>query len=177
MSDPTVPPGPSGSPPDDELLPTDSYVRQVPAHLPGCGMAAFVGLLAAYFCFGFTTHSVSVYSVLQGAKQLSARNLTYGGNVDPRTLAPLRDAGAVGQDEVPDAYHAETDDGTRACAIVGRALVRLEEGVVTRLPLDTVTRVETTPESVVVHGTTTSLTCWFAAGEGAERLARMVSPR
>lgn len=165
------------SDPNPDELPSDLYVRQVPAHLPGCGMAAFVGLLAAYFCFGFTTHSVSVYSVLQGAKALSARNLTYGGNVDPRTLAPLRDAGAVGQDQVPDAYHAENDDGTRACAIVGRAIVRLEDGVVQRIALESVTGVEHTPESVVVRSATTSLTCWFAAGEGAERLARMVAPR
>ncbi len=165
------------SDPNDDDLPSDSYVREVPKHLPGCGMAAFVGLLAAYFCFGFTTHSLSVYSVLQGAKALSARNLTYGGNVDPRTLAPLRDAGAVGQDQVPDAYHGETDDGTRACAIVGRTLVRLEDGVVSRMPLDAVTGVEHTPETVVVRSRTASLTCWFAEGEGAERLARMVSPR
>ena len=86
---------------------------------PGCGMAAFSLLLFGMFLVGITGITLSMSSILWSSRQLTPERLSYGGVVDSRVLKPMRDAGALGEDEIPDAYHAEDTSGKSACAISG----------------------------------------------------------
>ncbi len=142
--------------------------------LPGCGLAAFVAILAMFFCVGVAGHGVSIWAVVDSADALRSSKLVYGGNVDPRTLVPMRDAGGIGQDEVPDAFHAETMDGTRACALSAGKVIRIEAGEVSVLPVAEVLRVVEEGGAVALHGATTSIVCPFGPDEGGERFARSI---
>lgn len=149
--------------------------RRPAENLPGLGLAAFVMVLAFFFCVGVSAHGTSIYSVLWSANDMRSSKLTWGGNVDPRTLSPLREAGGIGQDEVVDAFHAETLTGDRACALSRKVVLRLEDGIVQRLPVAEIRKVEVLPDSVVLTAATgRTLTCWFAPDEGGERFARML---
>ncbi len=149
--------------------------RRPAENLPGLGLAAFVMVLAFFFCVGVSAHGTSIYAVLWSANDMRSSKLTWGGNVDPRTLAPLREAGGIGQDEVVDAFHAETLSGDRACALSQKVVLRLEDGIVQRLPVAEIRGVEVLPDSVVLTSTAgRTLTCWFAPDEGGERFARML---
>lgn len=142
--------------------------------LPGCGLAAFVAILAVFFCGGVAGHGVSIWAVVDSADALRSSKLVYGGNVDPRTLTPMRDAGGIGQDEVPDAFHAETMDGTRACALSGGRVVRIEAGEVSMLSVAEVQRVAEEDGAVALYGATMTIVCPFGPDEGGERFARSI---
>ncbi|MFZ5477737.1 MAG: hypothetical protein ACOZNI_13260 [Myxococcota bacterium] len=154
----------------------EEEARRQAEGLPGCGLAAFAGLLLVIFTIGVIGVSVSTYSVFTAGEQLSPQLLSYGGVVDPSLLGPMRDAGLLGKDEIPDAFHAETLDGTSACALSAGKLLRLEEGVGSTLSLDTVTDVREEADGVVVVGAST-VRCAFRPDEGAERFARMIRSR
>ena len=156
---------------------TEVTARRPAQNLPGCGLALFVMLLAGFFCVGATSHGVSIFAVLSSADALRSSKLVYGGNVDPRTLMPMRDAGGIRQDETPDAFHAETADGTRACAISGGRVVRVDDGAVTAIPLAEITGVVPEQGAVAVYGATASVVCTFEEGEGGDRFARMLQAR
>lgn len=152
----------------------DVVARRPARGLPGCGLAAFVAILAMFFCVGVAGHGVSIWAVVDSADALRSSKLVYGGNVDPRTLVPMRDAGGIGQDEVPDAFHAETMDGTRACALSAGKVIRIEAGEVSVLPVAEVQRVVEADGTVTLHGATTSIVCPFGPDEGGERFARSI---
>lgn len=174
----TAQPAESGIPVPGTVMPgTEVTARRPAQNLPGCGLALFVMLLAGFFCVGATSHGVSIFAVLSSADALRSSKLVYGGNVDPRTLMPMRDAGGIRQDEIPDAFHAETADGTRACAISGGRVVRVDDGAVTAIPLAEITRVVPEQGAVAVHGATASVVCTFEEGEGGDRFARMLLAR
>jgi hypothetical protein len=156
----------------------DDGRRDRPA-LPGCGLAAFAMLLGCIFCVGISGLSVGYFGLLSGADELSPTRLSYGGLIDGRLLRPMRTAGLLKADEVPDAFHAETLDGTRACAISKGMLLRVQDGVATQLPLSEIARIERQGETVVAVGTDGGLTvpCPFSQDEGGDRFARMIAPR
>lgn len=146
--------------------------------LPGCGLAAFAILLMCIFCVGVTGLSVGYFGLLSSGDALSPMKLAYGGLVDARLLRPMRSVGLLRADELPDAFHAETLDGTRACAISGGNLLRIEDGVASQMPLAAIDRVERDGEGVVAMSEDgRTLACPFGADEGGERFARMIAPR
>ncbi|MDP2311772.1 MAG: hypothetical protein Q8P41_02630 [Pseudomonadota bacterium] len=147
-----------------------------PRQLPGCGLAAFAMLLVALFTLGFSGVLFSTYSILQSGNELTPRRLSYGGVVDPSMLRPLQDAGLIGPDEVPDAYHAENIDGTAACAISGGEVVRLSPEGAQSMPVASITAVTGSDTEVVIQGDT-SIVCPFGADEGGERFRRMLENR
>jgi hypothetical protein len=160
--------------PDAPVFQDDTTARRPVRGLPGCGLALFTMLLGVFFCMGVSGHGVTLWAVFSSADALRSSKLVYGGNVDPRTLAPMRDAGGLRQEEVPDAFHAETLDGTKACAISEGRVIRVEGGEITKLPLAEVQRVAQEEGAVAVYGKGASIVCAFGPDEGAERFARMV---
>jgi hypothetical protein len=144
--------------------------------LPGCGLAGFAMLLVAIFTVGISGVFFSTYSILTSGNELTPRNLSYGGVVDAAMLKPLRDAGLIDEGEVPEAYHAETVDGSAACAVSGGEVMRLGGEGTASMPLSSITSVDGTDEAVVVHGETT-FTCTFGKDEGGARFRRMLENR
>ena len=91
-------------------------------------------------------------------------------------LKPMRDAGILGKEEIPDAYHAEDLTGKNACALSAGRLLRIEDGVGTEMPLDSVREVREERGAVVIVGDRT-VTCPFGEDEGGDRFARMLRNR
>lgn len=145
--------------------------------IPGCGFGLYALILLVFFLLGATGITMSTLTILDASKNASPFNLTYGGNVEPALLVPMRAAGLLAPGEVPDAFHPETVMGDRACAIHQDTLLRLEDGRATRLPLAQVESVELLPEGVRAVGAGTTIDCHFNEGEGADRFAKMIQPR
>lgn len=143
--------------------------------LPGCGYGAYVFVLLVIFAGGVTGLTLSTWVLWQSGAQLSPMNMSYGGLVDPRVLAPMRVHGLLGETEIPDVFHAERIDGSVACAIAGGELRRLgPDGEKERLAIAEIREVEATDTEVRAVGPQGSVTCYFNPGEGADRLARML---
>ncbi len=147
-----------------------------PRQIPGCGLAAFVGVLFMIFAIGVSGVVFSTCSILRSGEALSPRRLSYGGMVDPGMLSPLREAGLIGPDEVPDAYHAENDAGTAACAISGGEVMHLGPEGAVEMPISSITAVTGSDTEVVIQGDT-SIVCHFGADEGGARFRRMLENR
>lgn len=148
-----------------------------PKQLPGCGLAAFALLLFTIFSIGVTGISVSTYSILTAGEHLTPQRLSYGGVVDRRMLEPMREAGLLGPDELPDVYHAENATGSEACAVSTGRLLRIDAEGGHQVPLASITSVGGTDLEVVIHATDTSLVCHFGEGEGGDRFRRMLENR
>lgn len=141
--------------------------------MPGCGLAVYFLLLVALLVTGIAGIFFTM-SVLHGAgSSTSPLSVTYGGGLPEQWLAPLRSAGVLGKDEVPDVYHPEIYDGSRACAVIGSTLVRVTETGVEKVSIHSLTGVEEVPGAVVVRGETT-VRCAFGEGEGGDRFAAML---
>ncbi len=152
-------------------LPPDHPHQQ----LPGCGLAAYVGLLLLIASAGMIMMSVSWYSIVAGGSALSPLRTSYGGVVDPRVLAPMREAGLLGKDELPDAFHAEAYDGSSACAISQEVLLRLSDEGAQRLPLAELEGVSGNDSEVVAVGAGVTIRCPFRPGEGAGSFKVMIA--
>ncbi len=148
----------------------------LPETAPGCGLAGFAMLLLGLFSIGVTGVSVSTCSILSAGAQLTPERLSYGGVVDARMLEPLREVGALGPTEIPDAYHAENVAGTEACAITETRILRIGDDGVQQMPLASITAVSGTEAEVVITGETT-FSCYFGEGEGGDRFLRMLEFR
>lgn len=149
-----------------------------PGRLPGCGMAAWVMLLGVFFLIGLTGVLVSTYSLFTAGTQLSPMRLSHGGVIDARMLKPMRAAGLLGPEEIPDAYHAENLAGTAACAISEGRLLRLsEESGPQVVRLTTITDVTGDETQVTVRSGDATITCPFNPGEGAESFKSMLENR
>lgn len=146
------------------------------SQLPGCGLAGFVLILFGIFVVGMSGVIFSTCNVLRSGDALSPRRLTYGGVVDPVMLAPLREAGLIGRDEVPDAFHAENEDGTEACAVSGGEVMHLGPDGGKEMPISSITSVTGSDTEVVIHGDTT-IVCRFGPDEGGGRFRRMLENR
>jgi hypothetical protein len=144
--------------------------------MPGCGMGLYVMVLVVIFAGGVTGMSLSMWVLWQSGANLSPMNLSYGGVVDPRILAPMRVAGLLGEDEIPDAFHAERIDGSVACAISSGELRRLgADGETERLPVAALTSITREENEVTAVGPTGRIQCFFNPGEGADRFERMLA--
>lgn len=152
-----------------------------PKSYPGCALIGLPALLAplVLFLVGLTGVSLSTLSLFSAGEQLTPQRLSYGGVVDSRMLQPMRDAGAIGAEEIPDAYHSENVIGTAACAISTGRVIRLEGGVFKAIPLTEISKVEGTETSVTIQSDTSnvSLVCPFGVDEGADRFLRMLQHR
>ena len=144
--------------------------------LPGCGLAAFAFVLLGIFLAGVAGIVFSTHSMLTSGVELSPSQLSYGGEVDARLLAPMRQAGLLGPTEIPDAFHPENADGSRACALSGGKVLRLDGTTTQSMPIASITSVEGSDTEVVIHGETT-IVCPFEPGQGAEQLRRMLTPK
>lgn len=143
--------------------------------LPGCGFGAYALVLGLIFSAGVCGLGVSSYVIWESGAAASPLNLMYGGSAEPLLLAPMRVAGLLGETEIPDAFHAERIDGSAGCAVAHGALLRLDaEGEKTELPLAELTKVDYTETEVTATGPKGTITCYFNAGEGADRLGRML---
>lgn len=145
--------------------------------IPGCGFGLYALILLVFFLVGATGITMSTLTILDASRNASPFNLTYGGNVEPALLLPMRAAGLLADGEVPDAFHPETVMGDRACAIHQDTLMRVDGGQGVRLPLAEVDSVELIAEGVRAAGAGTTIECHFNEGEGADRFAKMIEPR
>ncbi len=172
MSDPApLSPRPPGI--DPEPLPR----LAANATLPGCGLAAYAFLLLGFFAMGITGLVMWTWTVVDASSGASPNRLVYGGSVSPYQLEPMRQAGLLGAEELPDVFHAETLNGSTSCAISRGVLLRLGPEGAVRLPLDQIAGVDGNELEVRVTGTTgqPNITCVFASGEGGDRLLRILA--
>lgn len=141
--------------------------------MPGCGLAAYVIVLMSVTALGIVGLFISTSSLLQTGSKLAPSSLTYGANVPEAALMPLRAAGLLGADELPDLYHAEDMLGTRVCAVSTSALLRLDEKGGRKIALDSIHQVDELPAGVRIVGSE-EIICEFSGGQGADRFARMI---
>lgn len=149
-----------------------------PRDLPGCGLAAYVMIILSIASVGAIGMTVSWYSLVAGSQQLSPLRTSYGGVVDPAVLAPMRAAKLLGQEEIPDAFHAERADGQAACAISGTRLLRLSaEAGAQAVNLADITTVTGDDASVTSTAPNATIVCPFGPGEGAASFKAMLERR
>ncbi len=149
-----------------------------PGRLPGCGIAAFVGVLFVIFSAGVAGIIFSWYSMLTSGGELAPQNVSYGGVIDARMLAPMREAKLLGPTEIPDVFHAENVGGTEACAVSSEKVLRLSEDAGAQsIPLAAITEVTGTDTEVTIRSAEATITCPFEPGEGAPRFKRMLDNR
>jgi hypothetical protein len=146
----------------------------------GAGMAIYAGMLIVLFFVAVGALSMASYVLLKQSSG-SWSELEPGTAVPVWRLAPLRDAGLLGPDEVPLAWHDESMrlDGSIACALLPDALVRVDEGRAQRVAYSAVRAVDVqgTEESGVVVDARSegeTLRCSFRPQDGGERFARQV---
>ena len=148
-----------------------------PGRVPGCGIAAFVGVLFCIFSLGVTGIVFSWYSMLTSGGELAPQNLSYGCVIDARMLKPMREAGLLGPKEIPDVYHAENVSGSEACAVSSGKVLRVSQNGAQSMPLAEITSVEGTDLSVTIRGANDTIVCPFEVGEGADRFKVMLDNR
>ena len=149
--------------------------------MPGCGLGAYVLLLAGICVLGMSGLAISSYSLLKYS-QAPASPLVPGNQVPVNRLAPLRKAGVLGLTDVPPAWHDESPgrDGTTVCALMPDDLVRLENETLTRIRYDELATVqlegtENTGGTVVATAKDgRTIRCVFGIQEGVTRLDRQL---
>jgi hypothetical protein len=145
--------------------------------LPGCGLAAYAGILLFIGGAGAVGLTFSWYTLVTGSEALAPTRLSYGGVVDPAVLAPMRAAGLLGADEVADAFHAELPDGSSACAIVNGKVVRLSAEGKQSVDLAGKPTIGGSGAAVSIAGAEGTVVCPFREGEGGEAFLRMLQSR
>ena len=107
--------------------------------------------------------------------------LKAGSLVEVWRLAPLRDVGLLGFDQVPAAWHDESAamDGSTACGLLDDALIRVADGAGARLPFAEITAiavdgVEKQGTVVTARGSGSPVACTFGPDEGGERFERQL---
>lgn len=147
---------------------------------PGCGLGIYALLLLGLGTAGLVGLIIATAALLQG-DGTSPMELVSGKAVPTWRLAPMIQAGVLKVDEIPLAWHDESSlaDGTRACALLPEAVVRVDEGAGKRIPYTTITeaRMDGLPDGsqvVLVSDGSADLACLFKPGEGAIRFLRQV---
>ncbi|MBM4392152.1 MAG: hypothetical protein FJ090_13605 [Deltaproteobacteria bacterium] len=153
----------------------------VPPHprdrIPGCGLAAYVVLLFFIGSAGAVGVVLSWGTLITGSEALAPTRLSYGGVIDPAVLHPMRNAKLIAENEVPDAFHAETPDGAAACAISSGKVLRLSSSGAQSIALGDVQSVGMVGENVRIAGSASEITCVFREGEGGDSFLRMLERR
>lgn len=151
------------------------------ASLPGCGLGAYALLLLGLGMTGVLGMVMATLALLQGEGS-GPSDLLAGVSVPAWRLAPLVKSGALKPGEVPTAFHDESVslDGSRACALLPDAVVRVEDGKGTRLLYSQISdqHADTLPDgsyNVAFTSPDGTLACRFGQGEGGERFARQVN--
>jgi hypothetical protein len=149
--------------------------------VPGCGIAAYGILLILFFLVGVTGMVLSSAALMQAGNTVGPSRLLAGGNVAVWRLQPMRDAQVLALTEVPMVWHDESAarDGTVACALTERALVRVEDGQGFVVPYAIISEVRTLQEGDITILETyqsdgAALTCFFRKDEGGDRMGRML---
>jgi hypothetical protein len=149
--------------------------------MPGCGLGAYVALLAVICALGMSGLAISSYSLLKYS-QAPASPLVPGSQVPVNRLAPLRKAGVLGLTDVPPAWHDESPsrNGTVVCALMPEDLVRLEGETLTRIRYEDLATVtldgkESTGGAVVAKAEDgREIRCTFGVEEGVTRFDRQL---
>jgi hypothetical protein len=148
--------------------------------LPGCGLGAYALLLLALGLTGVAGIVLASITLLQG-QGTSPSDLLAGTTVPTWRLAPLVRSGALKPGEIPTAWHDEsiTLDGSRACALLVDAVVRVEDGKGTRIAYAEITDLhsEDLPDgdyAVALTSSGASMGCRFGKDEGGQRFARQI---
>ncbi len=158
--------------------------------MPGCGLAAYLGVLLTIMALGSTMMLMSGLTILSSGEAARPTRLMYGGDVEPYLLGALRSAGLLRADEVPDAFHAEDWSGTKACALTRTAVLRVGPDGAYSLPFAAVATITENPDGVRIAGpwqpaatdiagrpqtkTTTEVDCLFQPNDGGDRFASMI---
>lgn len=148
--------------------------------MPGCGLGVYAALLLGLGVVGVVGLVLSSMALLQG-DGTSPTELMSGTAVETWRLAPMIKVGVLPPGQVPAAWHDESlvADGSRACALTGDAVLRIEDGKGSRLSFPEITEAASadTPDGatvVRVTGSDTSISCLFGAGDGGLRFLRQV---
>ena len=164
---------------DREASTTAEDDPQVPT-LPGCGLAAYAGLLMALGLVGIVGMGGATYALLFGGGA-GPSELVAGSQVATWRLEPMWDAGVLRPGDVPGAWHDESAarDGTTSCALLTDAVVRVEAGVGSRVAYADLLEVSIASGDgadvvVVARGAAGELRCRFGPGEGGERFTRQL---
>ena len=148
-------------------------------NMPGCGLAAYGGLLILFFIIGIIGMISSTASMMQATYTRPPFSLSPGNQVEVWRLQPMRDAKLLKLTEVPDWYHDEGSDGTQACALSSQSLLRLENGEGWKVPYSAMASVDSfrqddTMVSVITTTDGEKIHCLFLPGEGVERFSRIL---
>ncbi len=148
--------------------------------MPGCGLGIYALLLIALGTTGLVGLLVATASLLQG-DGTSPMELVSGKAVPTWRLAPMMEAGVLPVGEIPLAWHDESAlaDGTRACALLGDAVIRVADKVGTKVLYTELKEVamKNLPDgsqAILVQGATSELACLFREGEGGTRFLRQI---
>lgn len=152
--------------------------------LPGCGLAAYAGLLMVLCVVGMAGMAGGFIGVLFQDNPKGPLPLQPGTQTAVWALAPLRAVKLIEMDEVPLAYHAERSDASVACALLADRLVRVDDGKPYTLPYASIREVttegrESTGVIVTAHGTPLEgevdfVPCIFQANEGGTKFDRQL---
>jgi len=157
-----------------------------PQTLPGCGFAAYAGILVVFGILGLVGMGSATLSMLQAAGEVGPAKIIPGTQVAVWQMAPMRKAKVVQTTEVPLAWHDESPmrDGTSACALMDDRLVRVADGQGWTLAYASIDEIdeqelERGGHLVITRGTDPSgapveVPCSFAFEEGGEKMGRQL---
>lgn len=159
--------------------------------MPGCGLAAYLGVLLTIMTLGGTAMLMSGLTIVSSSQAARPTRLMYGGDVEPYLLTGLRTVGMLQPGQVPDAFHAEDWSGMSVCALTSTDVLRLgSEGAFT-LPIAAVGSVKEVAGGVQIDGpwqptavglngrpqtaSTATVLCAFEPNDGGDRFVTMLS--
>lgn len=160
--------------------------RVEPHELPGCGMAAYAGLLVVFGILGLVGMGSATMTMMQAAEEAGPARLMPGTQVAVWQMKPMRDAKIVGLTEVPLAWHDESRmrDGTAACALMDDRLIKVEDGQGATMAYADIDAVDVQDNNVEGHvvtargtlsdGQAGDIVCNFAMNEGGPSMGRQL---
>jgi hypothetical protein len=149
--------------------------------MPGCGLAAYTLLLAVVGVVGTVGMLASMYAMAVSTAPKAPAPLVGGHETPVWALSPMRKARLVEVDEVPLAFHDESDwgDATVACALMADRLVKVDGETGATLPYQAIRAVRAEGDEdlgITVHaeGPDQTISCRFRANEGGDNMARQL---
>jgi hypothetical protein len=168
-----------------ELPPPLSPEAERIQQMPGCGLAAYTGLLVIVFLVGLAGVVGSTMQIMSGG-DLGPRDVIPGEHVAVWQMKGMRQAGVAGLTEAPLTWHDESTflDGSVACALFADRVARVDEAASWVLPYAAVDELhvqgdEYTGLTLTISGHPQSghpveFRCVFAAEEGGSRFHRQL---